>query len=852
MFRIAIRRLATGRRRLVGTVLAVFLGVAFLAGTLALSDTLRANFADLFAAANSHTDVVVRSADQLTAGGDRGPDLRQRGLLDASLVGQVAAVDGVARAVADISGYGQIQGADGKAVGGNGPPRLAGAWIADPDLNPYRLVEGRAPRTTDEVVINRGAAKAGHLKVGATTIVETPEPVHVTIVGIATFGTADGFGTSTFVAFTPEGAAMHLTKNPTKVSRVLVRADPGVSQATLAARVQAAVPASARAETITGAQLTKENLDDVTSGFLSALSVFLLIFAGVALLVGTFSIYNSFSILVAQRTREAALLRTLGARRSQIIGSVIAETLAVGVVASLAGLVGGLGLAGLLKGLFDSVGFALPAAGLTVSTTSLVVAFVAGVATTVVAGAAPAVRASRVRPLAALRDVAVDRSGASRARAVVGAVLSGLGVAVVVAGVVGGGGIGRTGLGSVLTLAGLVVLGPVVAGPAVSVLGWPAARFQGLTGVMARENARRNPRRTAGSATALLVGVGVVVVFTVFASSLRASTARSVDQSFGGDLTISAPSFGGGGLSPQLAATVARLPQVAEATGLGKGVALVDGTAEALSVADIPALGHVLNLDVASGSLDGLGDGEMAISAKVAEDRGWHVGTVVPVAFADGTSRSLGVGAVYRSTDVAGDELLPRVTWAPHAPQDTDRIVLVALRPGVGVAAGKAAVTQAAAPFGRPAVEDRAGYVRTATQRIDMMLGIVYVLLALSIVIALMGIANTLALSVHERTRELGLLRAVGETRRQVRAMLRREAMIVAVFGTLGGVGLGVFLGWALVSAAGTDVARLTIPAGRLVAVVVAGAVAGVLAGLRPARRAARLDVLAAVAADTA
>jgi putative ABC transport system permease protein len=850
VFRIALRRITTGKRRLVGTVLAVLLGVSFLAGTLALSDTLRSNFADLFAAANSRIDVVVRGADELKANGDAGPGLTQRGLLDASVVRQVAAVPGVADAVADISGYGQILGANGKAIGGNGPPRLAGVWITDPDLNAYRLVAGRAPQTADEVVINRGAAKAGHLKAGDSTIVETPEPVRVTIVGIATFGTADGFGPSTFVAFTPDGAAAHLTKDPAKISRVLVKAQPGVSQATLAARVQAAVPASARAETITGAQLTKENIDDVTSGFLAALSAFLLIFAGIALLVGTFSIYNSFSILTAQRTREAALLRTLGARRRQIIGAVLAETVAVGVIASLAGLAGGLGLAGLLKGLFDRAGFALPAAGLSVSATSLVVAFVAGVATTVLAGLAPAVRASRVKPLAALRDVAVDHSGTSRARAVAGAVLAALGVAAVVAGVTGGGGLGPVGLGAVVTLAGLVVLGPVVAGPAVAVLGWPAARFRGVTGAMARENARRNPRRTAGSATALLVGVGVVVVFTVFASSLRASMAASVDQSFGGDLTISAPSFGAGGLSPQLASTVAALPQVAEAAGLGKGVALIGGTAEAVSVADVPVLSHLLRLDVAAGSVDGLGDGQLAVSSAVAGKQGWHVGTVVPVGFADGTSRDLTVGAVYRSTDLAGDYLLPRATWSPHAPQDTDRLVFVSLRPGVGLADGEAAVTRAAVPFGRPAVQDRAGYVAAATQRIDMMLGIVYVLLALSILIALMGIANTLALSVHERTREIGLLRAVGQSRGQVRAMLRQEAVIVALFGTLGGVGLGVFLGWALVSAAGTDVARLTIPVGRLVAVVVAGAVAGVLAGVRPARRAARLDVLNAVAAD--
>jgi putative ABC transport system permease protein len=849
MVRIALRRLTTGKRRLAGTVLAIFLGVAFLAGTLALSDTLRANFADLFAAANSRTDVVVRSADQLKAGGDAGPGITQRGPLDASVVSRVAAVDGVADAVADIDGYAQIQGADGKAVGGNGPPRMAGTWITDPALNPYRLVAGRAPAGDDEVVINRGAAKSGHLKVGDTTIVETPEPVRVTIVGIATFGTADGFGTSTFVGFTPEGAALHLTKDPAEISRVLVRAAPGVSQNTLAARVRAAVPASARSETITGAQLTKENLDTVTSGFLSALSTFLLIFAGVALLVGTFSIYNSFSILVAQRTREAALLRTLGARRRQIIGAVLAETLAVGVLASLAGLAGGIGLAGLLKGLFDSAGFALPAAGLTVSTTSLVVAFVAGVATTVIAGAAPAVRASRVKPLAALRDVAVDHSGSSRARAVIGAVVLAGGVAAVVAGAAGAGGIGLTGLGAVLTLAGLVVLGPVVAGPAVAVLGWPAARFRGVTGAMARENARRNPRRTAGSATALLVGVGVVVVFTVFASSLRASMAQSVNDSFGGDLTISAPSFGGGGLSPSLAATVARLPEVAQATGVGKGVASVDGTVDAVSVADVPALGRVLHLDVAAGSLDGLGDGQLAVSSDLATKRGWHVGSVVPVGFADGTSRDLTVGAVYRSTDVVGDELLPRATWAPHAPQDTDRLVLVSLRPGVSVADGKAAVEQAAAPFGRPPVEDRAGYVQSATQRIDMMLGIVYVLLALSILIALMGIANTLALSVHERTRELGLLRAVGLGRWQTIRMVTVEAVVVALFGAVLGVVVGLGFGTALQHAAAKGgITELAYPTGSLVVYLILAAIGGVIAAFGPSLRAARLNVLRAIA----
>src|SRR5258706_10388521 len=315
-------------------------------------------------------------------------------------------------------------------------PRLARTWIADRDLSPHRLVEGRALRSEDEVVITRVAAKSGHLKVGAVTTVQTPEPVRVTVVGIATFGSADGFGQTTFTAFTPAGAARHITKNPASITRIVATARPGVSQATLAGRVQAAMPPGT--EAITGARLTQENIDHINAGFLGILRIFLLIFAGVALVVGTFSIYNSFSILVAQRTRDAALLRALGATRRQILGSVLGETVAVGVFASLAGLLGGLGLAGLLKGLFDSFGFSLPASGLVFTPASMATAFSIGVVTTLVAGLAPALRASRVAPLAALRDVAVDRSGASRARFVGGVVVAAAGAAAVI----GGGGIG--------------------------------------------------------------------------------------------------------------------------------------------------------------------------------------------------------------------------------------------------------------------------------------------------------------------------------------------------------------------------------------------------------------------------
>src|SRR5947209_3861701 len=380
------------KRRLVGTLLAVFLGVSFLSGTLVLSDTLRSNFDVLFADANAGTDAMVRSttiiqADRAGPGGGE----QQRGLIDAALASRVSAVDGVARAVPTVSGIGQLLGKNGKGIGGNGPPTMAGNWIDDPDLNPYRLVEGRAPETDAEVVINRGAAKTGDLKVGDTTTVQVPDPVRVMIVGIATFGKADGLGQGTFTAFTLHGAQRYLTggaatgDGPTvgRVSGVAVKAAPGVSQSELVDRIKSALPQGT--EALTGAQLTKETTDEIGSQFLNMFTSFLAVFAGIALLVATFSIHNTFSILVAQRTRESALLRALGAGRGQVLAWGVAEALVVGVVASAVGLVGGVAIAGLLKGLFDSFGFALPAGGLVFRTSTVVVSMTVGIVVTLLA-----------------------------------------------------------------------------------------------------------------------------------------------------------------------------------------------------------------------------------------------------------------------------------------------------------------------------------------------------------------------------------------------------------------------------------------------------------------------------------
>jgi putative ABC transport system permease protein len=846
MIAVTARSLWAHRRRLIATLLAVGLGVAFLAGTLLLSDTLRANFSRLFTQADAGTSVVLRSATAITSG----PGGTRAGL-DASLLPRVRTVPGVADAQPYLEGYGQLTGRDGKPIGGNGPPTQAANWVSDPALNSYRLVAGHAPRADDQVVINRGAATAGHLALGSTTTLLTPQPVRVHIVGIATFGTADAYGTATFTGMTLPAAQLHLAgSGSAQVTQILVRAGPGVQPGELAARLRAVLPAGVQA--ITGTQLAAENLDEINSGFLGVLSTALTAFAGVALLVAAFSIYNTFSILAVQRGRETALLRALGASRRQLALAGLAETLAIGIVGSVAGWAGGIGIAALLKGVFDGFGFALPAGGLVIKAASTIIAITAGVVATVLAGLVPALRASRLPALAALREHAAEPGRVSRTRSVLGFVLTAGGAAAVIAGAVGGAE-GVTVAGAVGTLAGFIVLGPVAVRPAASVLGAPAAALRGLGGRLARDNALRHPRRTSATAAALLIGVAVATMFTVLGASLKASAAQGVDRTLTADLVVDQGGYGGqaglAGLSPQLADRLSRLPGAGTVTALSRGSVLLGGQSQAITAADPGHLGAVLNLGVSAGSLGAVNAGSFAVSSTAATDRHWRVGSTVPVAYPDGSTARLRVAAIFDHPDITGDYLFSLSGWRAHAGQALDGTILIKLKPGASLASAQAAVTASAAASGQPRVQDRDQYLANATSGLNTILGLVYVMLALAILIALMGVANTLSLSIHERTRELGLLRALGQTRGQTRGMIRWESVIVAAFGTVGGVILGTFLGWAVVrSASSATLGAFAAPPLQLALFLVLGVLTGIAAGIRPARRAARLNVLAAIA----
>jgi putative ABC transport system permease protein len=845
MFRTTIKNLAARKLRLLTTSLAVLLGVAFMSGTLVLTDTIGKTFDGLFAEVNKGTDAYVRG--QAAFSSDMG---EQRPRLDASLIATIDKVDGVATAEAAIAAYAQIVDKHDKPIGNPnmGAPTFGGNWLIDGDLNPFELADGRAPKTDREVVIDKGTAKLGKFSVGDSAKVLTKSgPQTVAIVGIAGFGRADSPGGASFVMFTQEAAEKYLTA-PGKIDAVKVVAENGVSDSELVRRIEKVVPD--QTEVLTGAQITAEDQGDIKDalGFFNA---FMLAFAVIALFVGSFIIYNSFSILVAQRSKEMALLRAIGASRRQVLGSVLFEAVVVGVIASLLGLFAGVGVASMLKALLSALGIDIPAGGVVLTGRTVVVSFVAGLGVSVASAVFPARKAAKVPPIAAMRDVAIDNSGSSRRRVIVGVAITLLGAAAMASGLFGGGGVGPVGLGAAVVFLGVAVLGPVLALPVSRVLGWPLPKIKGVAGTLARENAMRNPKRTSATAAALMIGVALVGFITILASSTKASIDTSIDRNFTGDLVLDSGSWGFGGISPELAQQLNLLPEVDAATGLRTTPVQVDGSSSFLFAGDPATIRQIVDFRVTQGSLGDLGATQIGVHEDKAKSKGWKLGDTVPVRFAETGVQQLTVAAIYKEKDVAGDYFVGLPAYEANVPDQFDVKVLVTLADGVSLSEGRAAVAKVSDAYPQAKLQDRAEYKKAQAGQIDQLLNLIYALLGLAVFIALLGIANTLALSIFERTRELGLLRAVGMTRRQLRATVRWESVIIALLGTVLGLVIGTTFGWALVRALRSEgLSTFRVPFGQLAFMAVIAALAGVAAAILPARRASRLDVLAAIVSE--
>ncbi|HEY3868299.1 MAG TPA: FtsX-like permease family protein [Actinocrinis sp.] len=836
--KLTLRSVWERRRRMVGTLAAVFLGVSFLAGTLSLSDTLGSAIDSAFTTAYSHTDVVVQNASQSAAG-----PRQARGQIDGSVLGTVRGVSGVAAAEPVLQGTGVIVGPSGKAVTGSGP-RVASTWIPDLVLNPWHLLSGAAPSGTNQVVIDQASATSAGLKPGDAATIDMPQPVRVTICGIAGFGGQASGGDGSFAAFSLAGAQKYIAGGAERLTSVVVRADPGVSQQELAGRIGAVLPHGD--EAITGETLIEQTESQVDSGFFAYFQIFLSVFAGIALLVAGLSIHNTFSISAAQRSRDAALLRAIGATRRQVTTGLLLEAALIGAAGSVLGLGGGIAITAGLKGAFSGLGIALPAQGLVFTPAAIAASVLVGIAVTLVAAITPAVRAGRVSPVEALRETDTDRSGDSAARTVVGLVLT-IGGIVLALAAAPSGDIPLTGAGAVVAVAGTLALGPKIAALAARSISGPAQHLRGTAGMLAQRNAARNPKRTSGAATALMVGIAVVTVFTVFAASLKAGIRQTVDGSFTGQIVVTGKSgFTGTGFSPQAATTALAVPGVSAAVGIGGGNVLINGVSSSVQVADPAQLGSVFNLGVIAGAMS---NAQLAASSTTATADGWRVGQRIPVSFDNGTTQTVTLGAIYTAGAPLGDYVLASSIWAVQTPQVFDRNVYIALAAGADQSAALASLASAEAKYAGATVETRSQYLNNAASTVNTLLDIVYLMLALAILIALLGIANTLSLAVFERTREFGLIRAVGATGPQIRSIVRWEAVITTMVGAVTGLVLGGFLGWALVTAgaAAGDFGTFTLPVARMLAILVICAAAGMLAGVRPARRAARLDLLDAI-----
>lgn len=849
MFRLTWKGLWAHKLRFALTGLAVVLGVAFLSGTQILTDTMGKTFDGIFEDANQGVDVVVRRAAAVESTFD--VDVRER--VDTATLNRIRAIDGVDLAAGSIEGQAALVGPDGKAQAGTAFGGVLGAnWVDDQRLNPFTIATGRAPRAGDEAVLDQTTFESDRRALGDTiTVLGRGTPRQLKLVGTATYGDAGGLPGVTLVAVT-DATAQELFAQPGAFDRVLVASDGSISDDALSSRIAAGLGTPGTFEVVTGAADTASSKADLKED-LGFFSTFLNAFAYIALFVGMFIIYNTFSIVVAQRARDMAMLRAIGASRAQVVRSVVLESVAVGVIASAAGLGAGVLMSFGLRALLSGVGLEVPGGSIVIAPDTVITALVVGTVITVISALWPAVRSSRVKPIAALRDVAIDVSGSSVARTGAGVAVLGLGVVAFVLGIFNiGPALALIGFGTLATIIGVFVLGPVIARPLMGVLGAPVEAMSGMTGRLARENVKRNPKRTSATASALMIGVTLVGFITILASSFKAAISDTLSESLKADYIVTAGSFGTGGLSPEIEGELSALREVVTVSPARSTAIEVGGASSEVAAVDIHTIDRVADLGVTAGRLADLSGASVAVEDRKAEADGLKVGDTLTVTFARTGAIDLTVRALVDRPPPGFDGVVYMVgldTYQANVTDQLDRQLFVKVADGVSPTQAKVALDTVLARWPSGELQDQAAFEASVASQIDVILNLIYGLLGLAIVIALIGIANTLALSVHERRRELGLLRAVGMTRAQVRSAIRWESVMIALMGTVLGFVLAVAGAWGIISAIEADrPIPLAVPPVQLSVIVVLASVAGVLAAVGPARRAAKLDILAAIA----
>ena len=852
MLRASWKSLMGRKVRLLLSTFAIVLGVAFVAGTLVFTDTLSRSFTGIFS--SSVGDVVVSPRGANTS--DGAPTTRS---VPASLVRTLATADGAARADGNVSSFGLfVVDQHGKLVGGNGPPGIAVSYNTAPaahGLEGLSIVRGHPPRSGDQVAMDERTAKTAGYHVGDTvSLVGAGKTalVHPTLVGLAGYRDGGSTNGATITVLTTEAAQRMFLQGKDAFNDVWVTAKPGVSEADLRDQVSALLPSGYKA--VTGDKAAK----DAASGVLDAItfiSVFLLIFAGISLVVGSFLIVNTFSILVAQRSRELALLRALGASRRQVTRSVLFEATVLGFLGATIGLALGIVLAIGIRFLFAQFGLDLSGQSLVFQARTVLVSYAVGIVVTVVAAYVPARRAARIAPVQALRDDVALQESSMRRRLAVGVLMLVGGVALMLTGLfadvpkpgywVGG--------GILVALLGAAAASPVLSRPFLAVAAALFVRLFGPVGRLAGQNALRNPRRTAATASALMIGLALVTTMAMVGASSKASIDKTVADNFQGDLVVS--NIVGERFSPSVGDRVEKLDGVASVTRLRTVQAEVGTGSEASGASVLAAtpssLARSVRVTMKQGTTGDLRDGTVFVTAKRAAADRLDVGDRVRMRMPVGVRSYRVAGIVADNNPV----LFAPFTTTLHSLveagyQPADNQLIIDKSAGTSTSQLRKEVDRVTAGLPTVTVKDQAGYAAEARGQFDQLLFIIYALLAMALVIAVLGVVNTLALSVIERTREVGLLRAIGLSRRQLRTMVRLESVVIAVLGALLGVAMVVF-GFALMaSLRGEGLEVTVVPVVQLAVVVVVAGLFGVLAAVFPARRAARLDVLRAIASD--
>ena len=843
MLRIALKGILGRKARLVLTSLAVILGTAFLSGTAVFSATLNRTFDNLFSDVFRNVDSYVRSTQVIEA--DFGAEERQR--IPAELIATIEAVPGVGDVQGDIQAFARIIGKDGQPLGsdGAGPPTF-GSVGEEFKGALWTISEGKFPSNSTEVALDEASAKAGNYVVGdKVKVVAQAGSREFTLVGIAGYGDVRSPGGATFALFDLATAQEFLAK-PGFVDAILISGDGSASDEELAKAIKAVIPSSYKTETLTGAEITKETQDQIGSA-LSFFSILLSTFSYIALGVGSFVIYNVFSISAAQRQRENALLRAIGASKKQVTRALMIESVVVGLFGSTIGLFAGIGLSKALSALLKAASIDLPSGDLVVPSSAIVNTIVVGLIVTVASAWLPARRAGRVPPLAAMRETAIEVVALTRRRTIFGLVLIALGAASIIA-VTNGVSNTWLGLGILFVFSGTITLGPVIARPVALLLGKPAEKFRGVTGTMARQNSARNPKRTSRTASPVLIGVALVTAVAALAASISSQIDGVFTQQFKGDYAINTNARGFGGLSPSLADDINTLPEVERATGIGLLTVKIDGKGQYLTTINPATVEGVFDIGLTSGTYADLTPETIFVSQQYAENNDAKLGDTIAVTLADAQVKSLSIAGIYEFDELAGKYTVSRDLTKDTTVITFDLGVYIKIKDGVSQESARTALQAAVDKYGQGTLLSKREYIDSQSGQINQLLGLIYGLLFLSVIIAVVGIIITLLLSVFERQREIGLLRAVGMTKSQVRTTVRWESVITSLLGAVVGIVLGVGLGWVIVYALRDQgLSAFSVPVGTTVSILIMAFVIGVLAAVYPAWRATRVNLLAAI-----